>query len=104
MGACRYRDGDKPGSGVALGFISSDIVVENSGTLVLTYTTGDCTNGNGLVHVHFLCGESVVRKSVNYSKFLIEVCAPNTCVVCGYKLLVQFKFFFPFDLNMYHQF
>ncbi len=62
MGACRYRDDDSPGSGSVLGYISSDIVEERDGELVLTYTNGDCSNGRrGVVHVHFRCGDSVVR-------------------------------------------
>ncbi len=62
MVACRYRDVDPPGSGSVLGYISSDIVEEErGGALVLTYTNGDCSNGRrGVVHVHFLCGDSVV--------------------------------------------
>jgi len=64
IGACHYSaNGDA--DGVALGYITGDVVEGGSGNLILTYTNGHCaTEGmRGVVYVYFRCGDSVVSST-----------------------------------------
>ena len=59
MGACRYPT-KGGGAGDALGFVTSDLVVEEQGVLRLAYYNGDkwCGNGrSGVVNVYFRCNQ-----------------------------------------------
>ena len=59
MGACRYSS-NREVSGEALGYMTGNIVEEESGSLRLMYASGDrCESGRArMVHVEFQCGES----------------------------------------------
>ena len=59
MGACRYSS-NREVSGEALGYMTGNIMEEESGSLKLMYSSGEqCGNGRSrMVHVEFWCGES----------------------------------------------
>ena len=58
MGACRFPTGFVKGSGVAMGYVTGDLVVEEEGVLRLSYYNGEKWCGNGhssVVNVYFRC-------------------------------------------------
>ena len=85
MGACRYSN-IREVSGEALGYMTGNIVEEASGSLRLTYSSGDrCGSGRArTVHVEFRCEENAgaVSDEMNYIVTIIVHSVVMTVRIC----------------------